>query len=72
MTTGITADFCISSKDPNLLPLPALLTSTDGGIVGNDIWQNSILLHHRLDIRGLLPMPALLTSTDGGIAGSDN
>ena len=43
----------------DLLPLLALLTSTEGGIIGNDIGQNRSLLHRRQNIQGLLPLLAL-------------
>ena len=54
-----------------MLPLPTIITSTDGGILGYDIGQNSSLLHRRRRTKGLLPLLALPTSTDGGIVGND-
>ena len=49
--------------------LPLLAHSKHCGVsVGDNIGQNSSLLHHRT---GLLPSLALLTSTDVGTAGND-
>ena len=47
-----------------LLPLLAIFTSTDGGIVRNDVRQNSRTVNHRQTTQCLLPLLTLLTSTD--------